>query len=298
MLFLALAVACSTGIAVIFKVTEGRLDRAALLTVNYFAAVAVAGSRLALDPPGVGLGADFALLALGATLGALLILGFGLFSKAIGVAGLSLATATMRLSVVLPFLASWLVWGEVPTPMQAAGLAFGGAAFVLISRPRPATTAAALAPAAPEPASRAAPLAVFAVLAALFVVGGSVDTGLKVFEEEFAEGASRQLFLLLAFGVAFALGVATVAVRMRRGIRPTRGVLGWGLLLGGANYLSVEFFLLALRQVPGTIAFPVNNVAIVGLATLLGVMVWKERLSTANKAGLALAALALVLLTA
>lgn len=298
MLFLALAVACSTGIAVIFKVTEGRLDRAALLTVNYFAALLVAGSRLALDPPATGFAAHPALLALGVTLGALLILGFGLFSKAIGMAGLSLATATMRLSVVLPFLASWLVWSEVPSPTQVAGLGFGGAAFVLISRPRPAKTAASLAPAAPEPAGRAAPLAVAAILAALFIVGGAVDTGLKVFEEEFAEGASRQLFLLLAFAVAFVLGVATVIARMRRGIRPVAAVIPWGLALGGANYLSVEFFLLALRQVPGTIAFPVNNVAIVGLATLLGVMVWKERLSTANKWGLALAALALVLLTA
>jgi len=307
--FLALAVACSTAIAVIFKVTEGRMDRMALLAVNYAVAVVVAALRMG-GAPGP---AEPAALGLGVVLGALFIGGFALFSKAIGVAGISLATGTMRLSVALPFVASWLVWGEQPSAGQFAGLAAAGVALALIARrpqaepiSRPVPTASGDAAPAPlpapeavrEPAEPVAPWQVAAVLAALFLAGGLVDTSFKVFEEEFAAANSRPLFLLVVFGVACGIGVAAVlARRLRTGRWPERAVLGWGLVLGVINYGSAEFILLALSALPGTFVFPANNVSVVALATVLGVVVWRERLSAANGLGLALAAAALVLLT-
>lgn len=293
MTFLALAVVCSTSIAVIFKLTEGRLDRVALLTVNYAAAFAVAAVLLSVDPPAQGLSADPPILVLAVFLGVLFIGGFVLFSKAIGVAGISLATATMRLSVALPFLASWFVWGEVPSMGQSVGLLLAGAAFVLMSRPAPVSHALMT----PDQSSWSAPVAIPLLLALLFLAGGLVDISLKTFEEEFAAENSRALFLLVVFGVAFLVGAALVGTRrVRWGTWPSRGVLGWGLVLGIVNYGSAEFMLLALREVPGTVAFPANNVAVVALATVLGIALWKERPGRVNQAGLLLALVALVML--
>src|SRR5690606_5478000 len=105
MIWLALAVACSLAIAVIFKVTERwGLDRAAVLTANY----AVAGGVAAALLDGGSAAPSVGLVALGVGTGVLFIAGFYVFAYAIRAAGMGLAAGVMRLSVVLPFLASWL----------------------------------------------------------------------------------------------------------------------------------------------------------------------------------------------
>ncbi len=295
MLFLALAVACSLAIAVVFKVAERHdLDRTALLTVNYLAAALLAVALLeptnAITPGLVGLGV---------AQGVLFIVGFWLFSLAIREAGMGLAAGVMRLSVAVPFLASWLIWAEVPSTWQIVGLALAGAAFFLVARP------SAQAPSERPPAhlgteaGEAGSGRTLGILALLFASGGLVDLNMKVFNESFGgpDGISLRMFLLVVFGVAFAVGaLAVVASGVRSGRWPTRQAWLWGVGLGIVNYGSAEFLLRALEVVPGPVAFPVNSVAIVLGAALIGRVVWSEQLSRANLAGLALAAVALVLL--
>lgn len=300
MLYLALAVACSLAIAVIFKISEHRgMDRVALLTVNYAVAFAVAGGLLAtgVGAVGEGLALSPSLLALGVLTGALFIAGFVLFAYAIRVAGISLATGVMRLSVALPFLASWFVWGEIPSTAQIVGLLVAGAAFFLIARrSAPATTAhvVGMAEAREEEGDR---LRVAGVLALLFFAGGTVDVAMKTFDEAFAATNSRALFLLMVFGVAFAIGLVLVVMRgLRSGVWPRGATVVLGVGLGVVNYGSAEFILQAISRLSGPFVFPVNNIALVIGAALIGVFVWGERLSTANKFGLGLAALSLILL--
>jgi drug/metabolite transporter (DMT)-like permease len=145
----------------------------------------------------------------------------------------------------------------------------------------------------PEPNAR-----VLGTLFVLFLSGGAVDITMKTFQETFGADNSRFLFLLLAFGIAFLIGLAIV---LRNGLRtgrwPDRRTWAWGAVLGVINYGSLEFLLRALEQLAGTVVFPVNNISIVVLAALLGVAFWGERLSRTNLAGLALAVLGLVLLS-
>jgi drug/metabolite transporter (DMT)-like permease len=318
MLFLALAVACSLAIGMLFKYAgrEG-LDRTALLTANYAAAVGVALVLLAAGGRTVaeGLRLSTPLLTLGVGTGALLIAGFFMLSLATDVAGMSLAIGVMRVSVVIPFLASWAVWNEVPTLAQGIGVVVAGVSFFLIARREPAPKPApAGAPAdtgeptgpsdtipADDPLGPSAESAtrVFVVLAGTFCTGGAVDVAMKTFEEGFGGTNSRVLFLLLAFGVAFLIGAALVVGRgLRSGTWPERRTLGWGVVLGVINYGSLEFILRAIEVLPGTFVFPANNIAIVLLGAVLGVVVWDEHLSRLNRIGLALAAVALALLSA
>ena len=301
MLYLALAVTCSLAIAVIFKISEHRgLDRVALLTVNYAVAFAMAGGLLAagVGAVGDGLALSPGLLALGVLTGALFIAGFVLFAYAIRVAGISLATGVMRLAVALPFLASWFVWGEVPSLAQIIGLGVAGGAFFLIAQRHAPASAAHVAD-----AERVADddhgdrWRVAGVLALLFLAGGTVDIAMKTFDETFAATNSRALFLLMVFGVAFGIGLVLVLSKgLRTGAWPSGATVAWGVVLGVVNYGSAEFILQAIARLSGPFVFPVNNIAIVIGAALIGVFVWGERLSTANRLGLGLAALALVLL--
>lgn len=373
MLYLLLAVACSLAIAMIFK-HAGRegLDRVGLLTVNYATAALMGGALMAAGARRVtgGLAPRPGLVALGVGTGVLFIGGFFLLSLATDVAGMSVATGVMRVSVVVPFTASWLIWGETPTAQQGAGLVLAGAAFFMIAREgkrngeresgsageqghregadkqqrgvngnvgahrdvasarerkaavdnpasrnesvaaaaRPATAAETARPTAPaghesapensvasgsNAASSMSAAGTFGVLTLLFVSGGLVDTCMKTFDEVFASEASRALFLLMVFSVAFLAGCAELARRRPR----LRGrTLAWGAALGAANYGSVELMLRAIRDLRGPFVFPANNISIVVGAALLGVWFWGERLSTLNRAGLAIAALALFLL--
>ncbi|PAP78227.1 EamA family transporter [Rubrivirga marina] len=301
MLFLALAVACSLAIAVVFKVAERRdLDRTALLTVNYLAGAALAVALQGVEPPA---GLSGGLVALGVGQGVLFIVGFWLFALAIREAGMGLAAGVMRLSVVVPFLASWLIWGEAPTAWQLVGLALAGGAFFLVARPA-AEPPGKLGP--PDlgddsPEAGVTDGKTVGVLALLFLSGGLVDVNMKVFRESFsvAAGGTTPIatFLVFVFGVAFLVGAAVVVTTgLRTGRWPSRAAWLWGTGLGVVNYCSAEFLLRALERLDGTVAFPANSVAIVFGAALIGRVVWQERLSRANLAGLGLAAAALVLL--
>lgn len=314
MLFLALAVTCSVAIGMIFKVAgREQMDRTALLTVNYLAAVGVAGVLLGLGGRATadGLTLSPSLLGLGVFTGALLIAGFFLLSVATDVAGMSLAIGVMRVSVVIPFTASWIIWNEVPTVAQTVGLVLAGAAFFLIAQkqktpePVPAAQAAvgseaSLTDALPEPTPPSewdVGWRAFAVLGLTFLSGGAVDVTMKTFEEVFGAANSRVLFLLLAFGIAFLIGAAIVVVRgVRTGTWPKGQTIAWGIGLGIINYGSLEFLLRAIEVLPGTVVFPANNIAIVLVAAFLGVTVWNEHLSRTNRFGLGLAVVALVLL--
>ena len=100
-------------------------------------------------------------------------------------------------------------------------------------------------------------------------------------------------------GVAFLLGGAVVvAAGVRTGRWPRRAAYGWGLALGLANYGSADFILRAVAALEGPFVFPANSIAIVMGAALLGVAVWRERLTRANLVGLGCAAVALALLAA
>lgn len=281
--WLALAVGCSLAIGMIFKYTGRRgLDRMGLLTANYAAAVLLA----LLLRPASSSALEAGFLGLAVATGALFIGGFFVFSLAVEVAGMSLAIGVMRVSVVIPFLASWWIWGEAPTAAQGLGLALAALAFFLIAR-RPGGGAEA------PRAGRT-----LAVLALLFLAGGTVDLSMKAFDELFADTVSRPLFQLILFGIAFLIGLALVVrTRLGAGRWPERAALGWGIALGMVNYGSVEFFLRAVSVLSGPFVFPANNIAIVLGGALLGVMVWGESLSRLNRIGLALAALALVLLS-
>ena len=296
MLWLVLAVLCNLAIAMLFKYSERRgLDRAALLTVNYAVAGAVAAILFASTgesgPAVLRGGLGLPVLSIGT--GVLFIGGYYLFAYSIREAGMGLATGIVKIAVVLPVLASWFIWKEIPSRFQMAGLVLAGAAFFLIAQP------AGRANLSGAPHHKPGRWRMAGILGLLFLSGGLVDIAMKTFGEVYASANSRSLFLLCVFSVAFLVGGGLVVGKgMRTGKWPQRPVYVWGLVLGLVNYGSAAFILGAIEELPGPFVFPVNNIAIVVGAAALGVGVWGERLSKTNLAGLAMAAVALALLWA
>jgi len=305
MINLAFAVACSVGISMVFKhAGQRQIDRIGLLTINYAAAVAVGGILLGIGGREIekGLTLSPALVGLSLGVGVLLIAGFFVFAAATEDAGMSLATGVMRVSVVIPFVASWLMWNETPSIVQGAGMALAGVSFFLIAqkerRPEPVSVQGGTPGRDGTDPSASIDWRAFGLLALTFSAGGAVDLSMKMFEESFGTGNSRVLFLIGAFGASFAVGAAIVGwQRVHHGLKWfEKRTVGWGLVLGLLNYGSLEFLLRAVAVLPGTVVFPANNIGIMVLAAFVGVMFWDERLSRLNLLGIGLAIVALVLL--
>ena len=76
-----------------------------------------------------------------------------------------------------------------------------------------------------------------------------------------------------------------------------KSVVG-GIALGIPNYLSFLFLLKALATLNwgSSVIFPVANLGTVAFATIVSFIVFKERISKINIAGLAFAAVAIILI--
>ena len=126
----------------------------------------------------------------------------------------------------------------------------------------------------------------------LLIAGGMTDGMAKIYEE-LGVGALKNHFLLYTFIVAFVMCVA-VCLLKRQGL--TKADLGFGLLIGIPNYGSALFLLRSLSSIPAMIAYPTYSVASIVLVTLMGVMVFKEKLSHRQGVSMMIIFAALVLL--
>jgi drug/metabolite transporter (DMT)-like permease len=127
----------------------------------------------------------------------------------------------------------------------------------------------------------------------VFAGFGAIDILLKqVAAAGIPIAASLQAMFALALLVAFALQLWR---RTQGQTRFTlRGVLA-GLLLGLANFGNILFYLRGHRALPQhpALVFASMNLGVVALGALVGLLLFRERLSRLNLAGVALALLAI-----
>ena len=282
--YLTIAALCSIGIGAMFKVAAIReIDQTYLIFVNYVVAtvagVLIAGSRIA------SLITQPELLGLSIGTGVLFILGFYAMGRATKIAGVALTLSSWRMSVVIPFIASWIIWGEDPSGFQLLGLLVAIAGFFLISNPMGSKSG-----------SRQSVWLLFFV----FAIGGIVDTLFKTMTENFASADDILSVSCLIFGAATISMIVPIAIRTSRQTEKSdfsTAVIP-GVVLGLINLGSIVFLLAALDSIPGTVVFPVNNISVVAGAAILGTVVWDEGLTRSAKLGVALAVISLILLTA
>ena len=278
MIWLLPAAGCSITIAVILKVNEVRGGNRVLLAAsNYIVASGLSLLMLGSSIPKP----DSVTIVIGAVTGVNFVLGFLLLMAGIARGPLAIPVTVMRLSVALPIAVSIFLWREQPGPAQWVGIIIGGLAIGLFGWSL-----------SDRSSERETHRSYWFFIVALFLVMGISDLLLKAFRELAADG-QRLLFTWILFSVA---AVFSWIVVWTRRIPFERGTFLLGLLLGAPNLFSTVFMLMALRDVPASIAFPFVNLTVILGSTLLGFIVWRERLGRWSIAGLVLAAIALVLL--
>lgn len=197
--------------------------------------------------------------------------------------GVALAGAVSRLSLSVPVLFALLFLGERLSLVTALGIAGVLAAFLLLSPLR-------------GQANHALDRRAAWYFPALVLSFGVVDVWVNLFNT-LGPAEEKFLFVVLIFTAAGGFAWATLALQKCKVDAPA---MRRGLLLGLPNFFSTYCLLEALRAPTfagrSAIVYALYSVLGVTLAFVAGATLWKERVTRANVAGVAVAAVAITLL--
>ncbi|MEO7051042.1 MAG: EamA/RhaT family transporter [Rhodanobacter sp.] len=279
MIFVFLSVLCSVLVSVLLKLTRRlQIDVGHAIAWNYVVTSALTAWLLhptlqTLRGPGVPWPA---LVALGILLPTI----FLALAAAVRHAGIVRSDAAQRLSLLLSLLAAFVLFGEQLDAVKLAGIALGLLALLgMIWRTGNTVTAA-------SHAAWVYPVLVFAGFGVIDILFKRVAlAGIPL-------GDSLQAMFALAWVVAFAMQLWR---RLHDAVRFTARSALAGLLLGGANFGNILFYLRGHRALPAhpALVFASMNIGVVALGAVVGLLVFHERLSRLNLASIVLAAVAI-----
>ena len=272
MIYLTIAVLCSVAVSVLLKVLRQKnIDIRQTIVAGYPVAFLLTWFLLKPDVSGMNaLGGAWAIII---ALGILLPAVFIVLGRAIESVGMVATDAAQRLSLIIPIVAAFLLFGEVLTSTRIVGLLLGFLALgALIYRPQQGEM---------SKQSKHTPLWLFGVWAGY----GIIDI---LFKQVAKQGTAFPLTLFVSFGVA---GLLLLIYLLITRVRWQGNALAAGLLLGALNMGNIYAYVRAhqvLSESP-SIVFTGMNVGVIAVATLIGVGVFKEQLNRINILGLLLA---------
>ncbi|MGO1399952.1 MAG: EamA/RhaT family transporter [Moraxellaceae bacterium] len=272
MMYLMIAVLCSVAVSVLLKILRQKnIDIRQTIVAGY--PVAFLLTWFLLKPDFSGLSALGNAWGIIIALGVLLPAVFIVLGRAIESVGMVATDAAQRLSLIIPILAAFLLFGEVLTGTRVFGLLLGLLALgALLYRPQHADGS--------KQATRA-PVWLFSV----WVGYGIIDI---LFKQVAKQGTAFPLTLFVSFGMA---GLLLFTYLLLTRVRWQGNALIAGLLLGALNMGNIYAYVRAhqvMSESP-SIVFTGMNVGVIAVATLIGVGVFKEQLNRTNMLGLLLA---------
>ena len=287
--FLLLCILSSTGIFIIFK-TIDRLGIPSfpVIVINYLTATLLGFFINAREVSLLSI-MNSKWLPLSILIGVLFILMFFLIAFSSSKAGISVTTVASKMSVVFPIAFSMVIdLSDHLTLMKTAAIAVALCGVILTIY---------------KPGGGKVDRAVIFIPLLLFVGMGVVDSLVKLAQHNFVLDDETALFSAILFLNAFLSGLVALIFYRKDRKKFLRGpVWGWGLLLGTVNFGSIFFLVRALNYVSpsgkgmdGSVIFGANNISIVALSVLVGLLVFKEKLKLINWVGIVLSALALLL---
>lgn len=268
MYFLILSILASVSVAALLKVARKRgwlIEQ--MIAVNYVMATVL--TLLFLQPKMANLAVGGTSLGLFVILGVLLPTVFVAMGRAVAVAGIVKSDAAQRLSLFLPVLAAFTIFGEAVVAHRVVGLVLAVVALgcLLYKRDDSGHSGG------------------FGWLLAVWLGYGVIDI---LFKQLSKLGAAFASSLLVVFVLA---GVLMFGYLWWRKTRWQRVNVWVGLLLGILNFMNILFYIKAhqaFKDSP-TLVFAGMNMGVIVLGTLVGMMGFGERVSRLNVVGVVLA---------
>lgn len=272
MFYLLASIVCSVSVSVLLKIArKQKIPIEQAVGVNYIVAIAL--TMLVLKPDLSNPAQFLPTWWLFAALGVLLPTVFVVMGKAVDSAGIAKSDAAQRLSLFLPIAASFAVFGEKLTEGRLIGIALAFVAlFCLLWKSDGGKKSGSLS-------------SQIGLLLGVWAGYGVIDI---LFKQVAKSGTAFAGNLLVAFCLAAVLMFGYLFYKPAKWKK--EGVFG-GLVLGGLNFLNIVTYISAHQAMSDnpTLVFAGMNMGVIVLGTLVGALVFKERISSINAAGISVA---------
>jgi len=281
MLYLLLCVLFSSTIFIIFKLFDNyKVNTLQAIIFNYFTAftIGILSHKSTINYSELPNKPWF----IGAIILALLFISvFNVMAITSQKNGVSVAAVAGKMAVVIPVIFGVFLYQEQLSVLKIIGIILALFAVYLITLKNNLD------------GIKKASL-IFPIL--LFLGAGIIDTTIKFVQTNYVTSTDTNLFSGILFGLAGVFGILIYSIKPSR-ITIRNGIAG--VVLGIINYYSIYYLLKALdiKDIPSAIIFSINNVSIVALSTLLGLFIFKEKLTSKNWIGIVIAIISILLIT-
>ena len=287
MISLVLSIIASTFIFVLFRLfARYSINTLQAIVVNYFVACicGIIGYQNSIELSAIP---KYDWFYYTVALGALFIIVFNLMATTTQRSGLYVVSVATKMALVIPIGFGLWYYQEPLGPFKAIGIILALAAVYLVSVKNP------------NGVILQNRNLMFPVL--VFLGSGLIDTSLNFLQNDFITDKSViPLFSSTIFMTAGVIGIMVLVVQKIKGELSLeyKNIIA-GVVLGIPNYFSIYFLVKALRSnlLDSSGIFTINNVAIVIISTLLGIVFFKEQLSLKNWIGIILAVISIALVS-
>lgn len=286
MVYLILAILCSSSIALIFKFSESRnMDRFLVTTSNYLIAFTTSLILIFVE----GTPWSFFSFWLGSLAGVFFFLSFYLYQRSVRESGASLSGAFGKMGILIPMILSVIIWNEMPALIQWIGIGLALLSIILVNFP-----------------SKREKKTFHIDLIFLFIFGGMAEFFNKIFQKYAAQSSDKNVFLFFVFFSAFIISLSFSLLkknRKQRGrfslssnmTRRTVSAVVTGLAVGVPNLFSSFFLIMSLDHIKTAVVFPIYSAGSITLITLASTIFFGEKLKLKEKLSVVVTIIALIL---
>lgn len=281
MIYLVLSIICSVTVGVMLKLAKRyQINITQAITWNYLFAICL--SLMCFKPDLGSIGIDN-ISPIYWTLGILLPSIFIFLGLSVRNAGLARTDIAQRLSLFISLSAAFFLFKEDFDRYKEVAIVFGFAAIIFTMYRKSDRTSSKRS---------------WFYLLLVFLGFGAVDVLFKMVSQITDMPYTTSLFIV--YCIAFALSLVYLLYLVARKKTKLQLINFFcGCILGIFNFGNILFYLRAHREMsenPSTV-FAAMNMGVIIAGTLIGVFIFRERLSKWNYLGLALALVSIILIT-
>ena len=284
---LILFILSSSSLFIVFRALGKNRDPLQVILWNYFFCTLLSAFFAFWENsmPASGFGSDWFWPSLG--LGALFLLNFSLTEQSVRIMGLSVSSVATKLSLILPFFFSLMMNGGSPGLLTWTGLLLCLSAILLSSLK-------------PDSNRQKAGFSWKLLLpVGIFFGTGLTDVLTQWLNQVLVPPSDSAAFVLFVFAGAFAAALGLTIFKTATGSMMFQATdILPGFLLGLPNFISYKSILAALDAFhhQGNVVFPIANLGVIILSSLVSFLYFRDAFSKWNLAGIGLACLALFML--
>ena len=291
MLYLVVGILCNIILLLILKSFQRfKVASFPAIIVNYIVAGSI--SLLFTNPKTVYFEATYLWLP-SLLLGALFVAIFNLISVTIEKNGVSVATVSNKMSVVIPVILAFIIYKDSPHLLKIVGIIIALLSVLLVSSSNTQDINIQTTGLKKDKLKFILPIAVFFGSGMIDSIVNYVQKKLVHSEIETACFSGLSFFAAALIGILYFIFFYTDKTNL-----DIKRTLIAGIILGLPNYFSIYFIMKAIDAnfIESSVLYPLLNVAVVLGSTLGAYLFFAEKLSLKNMAGIALSVLAIALI--